>query len=350
MQDTHARSDTAVEPTKPAALPVPAWLTYDSRSGSTSLSAFLSGFDGRIWVTPEIGFDAMLRRTGDCGAAALGAMADESVAAGDWRNLGLDRAAIGAVARRVAAEEPSGDVRRAFATALLAEAAAVRGIHGVTRVLVKNGSHLRWIPRLRQVFGPDTRIVFLVRDPRAVAESKLRTVRPYRPWETFAWGGALHCAWRWRDYARQAAVAAAMPATTLTVRFEDFAQDRETHCLRIARHLGLSGEVGDVRARDYRIPDREQAIHFRAAAGRFETAALDEWRGRLGARERAVIEWMCREEMRALGYEAPSAPMHRLALPCTVEAARTAWGVARHTVLTWHHRKDLAAGGPPDDS
>ena len=25
-----------------------------------------------------------------------------------------------------------------------------------------------------------------------------RTRRPYRPWETFAWGGAIHAAVRWR--------------------------------------------------------------------------------------------------------------------------------------------------------
>lgn len=355
MQESHARSATAADAPTTDALPVPSWLTYDSRSGSTTLSRRLDALHPALWVTPEIGFDSVVAWRGPCGADALPAIAQASVAAGDWLNLGLAADALAdavRAAQRAAAGAP--DARAVLVRTLLARAAAARGRTGATHVLVKNGTHLRAVDAFRAVFGDATRMVFLARDPRAVAESKLRTRRPYHPWETFAWGGAIHAAVRWNDYALRATDAAARWPGMLVVRFEDFAAAPADVEAGILAHLGLAPAGGTpgtaARAGSYAIPAREAAIHGRAASGALDAASLDEWRTRLGARKRLVIERLCREGMRRLGYGAPPAGHARLALPFALEGARTAWGIARHAALArWHRWRGTSAAGRGGD-
>lgn len=109
MQESPARSATAADAPTTDALPVPSWLTYDSRSGSTTLSRRLDGLHRGLWVTPEIGFDTVVAWKGAAGADALPAIAQASAAAGDWVNLGLAPDVIAAAVRaaqRTAAGAP----------------------------------------------------------------------------------------------------------------------------------------------------------------------------------------------------------------------------------------------------
>ena len=329
-----------------AAAPSIAWLTYDSRSGSTSLSRRLNETDGRLWVTPEIGFDTVIRWEGDRGPGALAAMAAASASAGDWVNLGLDACGIDdAVAE--AAAVPGADRRAALVEALLVRAARARGAEAATHFLVKNGTHLRIVPQLREAFGGSARMVFLARDPRAVAESKLRTRRPYRPWETFAWGGALHAAVRWRNYARLAQAASAGWPGMLMVRFEDFAHDPAAGSRTILAHLGLDAAHATA-PRAYAVPGAERGIHARAAAGRFDAASLEEWRSRLPSDAQAVVERVCAGEMRALGYAGGRGTALSAALPFAREGLRSGIGIARHVALGWWHRNDPMPQGDAD--
>jgi hypothetical protein len=335
-----------------AGLPVVGWLTYDSRSGSTALARRLDGLDERLWVTPEIGFDTVIGWSGRTDGSALPEMARRSMDAGDWINLGLDAPSIDEALRH-AGHAASGrrDARSLLVRTLLMHSARKHGRQGVSHVLVKNGSHLRLTQSIRTTFGDSTRMIFLARDPRAVAESKLRTRRPYHPWETFAWGGCIHAAIRWKAYAR-AAIAMSREWNGLKVlRFEDYARSADTAGELLLGHLGLHPPHVPARARDgYAVPKKEEPIHKRAHDA-LDATLLDRWRESLDVGQRLVIERICRKEMAALGYAAERVAALRLALPLARESMRTAMGVTRHAILAQvRTRQDVASRGQVIDA
>lgn len=317
-----------------ARLPEVSWLTYDSRSGSTALARRLDGMDTRLWVTPEIGFDTVIAWKGPKDASAFPEMAGKSISSGDWINLGLDDSSLRRALRDARAVAPdSHDARSVLVRTLLSHSAMIHGRPGVSHVLVKNGTHLRLARSIREAFGDSTRMIFLARDPRAVAESKLRTLRPYHPWETFAWGGSIHAAVRWKAYARAAIDASSAWDGLRVLRFEDYATREDAAGTSLLAHIGVHApHVPSRSAHGYAVPAREAPIHARAGDA-LDAAGLDRWQGALDVGQCRVIERICRKEMRMLGYGSDRTPAVRLVLPFAREALRTAMGIARHSVM-----------------
>lgn len=199
-------------------------------------------------------------------------------------------------------------------------------------VVIKNGSHARLAAEIHTALGKRVRFIFLVRDPRSVVASKLRTRRPYAPWEVMAWGGSLIAAFRWRSYARNIARARSMGAEVLEVRYEDLIKDSIGVIRAIAQFCGCTVREVAQSPATYQVPPTERGIHALASA-EITTSRVSEWTSALAARDRRIVEAMCGTEMTARGY-APTTDerVMKRALICASAIPRSAWLVLTHVV------------------
>ena len=91
----------------------------------------------------------------------------------------------------------------------------------ITQIIIKKGHHAWCIDDIRKTF-PGSTFICLSRDPRAVYESKKRTVRPYRPWEKMGWAGVTVTTLRWLQY-EKALCKIAKTDAAIQVKYEDLA-------------------------------------------------------------------------------------------------------------------------------
>lgn len=163
-----------------------------------------------------------------------------------------------------------------------------------TRVVVDSSKWPSYGRVLEMVDGLDVRVVHLVRDPRAVAHSWLRRkALPDRdpPEELFrrpadsslrwnAWNVAAELYWR-RD-----------PRRCYLLRYEDFVDRPRTSVRAILEWIGEGGaELPFVseHAVELGVTHTVSGNPMRLSSGRTEVAPDDEWRVRMGARDRALV-------------------------------------------------------------
>ena len=268
------------------------FLVYDSRSGSTLLSREIAAWFPEVYVTPEIRFDSLFRRskrwwrgTGPEGVRAL--LARDRV----LQKLELDSADA---TRLIAGTHGTRDLVEALVTML-----SKRDGHGSpAKVIIKSGLHLRVWPQIVAAV-PEASFIYMVRDPRAVIASKLATERPYHPGQRMAWAGAFVAALQWRWYCRLAR-RLGEHAPLLRVAYEDL----------LARHADVLGSISGFLASplgaggaDYRVPAAERAIHARVMSAGLDGERAEAWRKELAAGDQAVIELACGSEMQRFGYQ-----------------------------------------------
>jgi hypothetical protein len=151
---------------------------------------------------------------------------------------------------------------------------------------------------------PQARFIHVVRDPRAVVDSLIRSNVHY--------SNAYYAARRWlRDTGAGRALQAAYPRDVLEVRYEDLVSAPEPVLRRVCGFLGLpysenmlaysgaglseySAGFGQIHAllNESPRPDRREA-----------------WRRSLSARDTALVEAVCREQLGLFGYAAET-PAH----------------------------------------
>ena len=166
----------------------------------------------------------------------------------------------------------------------------------------KTPNHLLWWrPILRAL--PGLRIVATVRGPHAVVASTLAA-----PWLTKVvhprWGADSYVAIaeRWRaEQQIVLAMAEALGAQCLVLRYEDVVADPARARQAISRHLGVRGTMpleevaGPVIAHPWETWKAD-------ALGDIHTDRVSTWRGELGTRRSRVISSVCGRPMRALDY------------------------------------------------
>jgi hypothetical protein len=267
-------------------------LVYVNRSGSTLLSRLISERFGDVHVFPELAFP--LQMLSGPPQADLG-----DLVAGDPRSeaIGLD----GHTLREICARHAP-----ASAAAFLADlATAARGWRAPATIVFKLES-LLYVHRELATAFPGLGMIHIVRDPRAVANSMLRTPVPEKPGFDMARGSAVFAARHWRDYQRLAAkVAGSLPMTT--IRYEELESDPEGILGGLAEPLGVANAEPSVAA-PYRVAALDAALHpniFRP----FQPGRLEAWRTELPRGASAVIESICATEMDQLGYRRDHAPM-----------------------------------------
>lgn len=301
-------------------------MVYDSRSGSTLLSRKLSESLKDVAVTPEIGFDSLLKQSRTSFSLEQArAVVRELYASGDFRNIGVEPLVL--EVKLSAIPEPISKADLIGLTLILWQEAS--GMAG-SNIIVKNGTHALYWREISMAMKESARFIFVYRDPRAVINSKLRTLRPYHGHEVMAWGGSLLAALRWRRYSSIMRMAAKAGLEVLEVKYEFLLPFTEREVTRVAEFLDteamLVKEVGN-----YVIPEAERNIHTLVSAGEIKTERGEAWMHELSVFDRNVIESLCMSEMSSRGY----APVDRhgkvFATLCIIAALPgTLLKVARH--------------------
>jgi len=196
-------------------------------------------------------------------------------------------------------------------TALLAllEACALARPHGPAQLwLEKTPKHVRSLPVLLAAFGPATRAVILLRDPRATfASHKAR-------WGRAGARSARRFAHRWAEVDALARRLTAERADVLVLRYEDLVADTEASMRTLAAHVGIAFEsalLQPTRRGQKWAGNSSYAESRQGVSG----ASLERWRQSLTPEEIATLEQALGPRLAERGY-APSpaaraAPLRR---------------------------------------
>lgn len=296
---------------------------YVNRSGSTLFSRMLSDHAGDVFVFPELGFPLTLLIERDAGrrvageALAVLIRADPRSAAIGVANADWDR---------IVAGHSSDDVQ-----ALLVDIATAAMRRPPAAIVIKLESLAYLTDAIRRAFA-DTAFFHVIRDPRAVVGSMLRTPVPEKPGFDMARGSIVYAARHWCAYiARVRRIACAQ--RVIEIRYEALRSSQDpVRQAATALGMGPAANRGDTDAR-YRTAPIDAALHGRIH-GQFDADRLTGWREELSPAAIRTIEAICWDEMIATGY-APLFPRsHRFGV--TLLAARLSHGRAmiRHVVVT----------------
>jgi hypothetical protein len=185
-----------------------------------------------------------------------------------------------------------GDYDPSFPTFFTALLSAYAVSTGKSRIGEKTPDHYEHLATLLSWF-PEARIIFLLRDPRAVIASYLRVRRPWAQGVNAytlseRWQSHLSHLYRWRDDPR-----------VRVVRYESLVRDPETELGGILNFAGLSDETTTILAR--RPVERFATGSFVANAP-VSDANVEAWRTRLSPRQIATAEGVLGPDMVNLDY------------------------------------------------
>jgi hypothetical protein len=166
----------------------------------------------------------------------------------------------------------------------------------------KTPRHLRVVPELLRIFGPETRVLALVRDPRAVMASR-RT-----RFERIGAGNVRHFAQRWAYADALVRRCQARFPAFLAIRYEDLVADAEAVMRRAADHLGIAWDPVLVQPTRSGEEWRGNSSFGRGTQSGVSREYLDRWRKELVPEDVARLELLLRDRMRAWGYEPLSRP------------------------------------------
>ena len=318
----------------------PVFIVGMPRSGTTLLRALLSAHS-RIMITPETHLLMWAKP-----AHRRNRRADERAFRELWsryrdgfrfRDLGLDP---DRVERRVLADHDFGvdHLLRVLGTEYAAS-------HGKARWGEKTPRHYLYLDALLDWF-PRSRVLLVLRDPRAVVASTLRT-----PWDSpkrdrFLADRRLQTVFdrsmEWRQVASRYRRRWRADPRVLLVSYEELVQGVEPVLKTICDHLGERFESGMLTGRTPRPVRPEHARfqgrfrnwrveHQERASGPITEDRIHAWDRELEPREVLLIEHVCREEMRRHGYPVPPPPpiARRAGLNAALLLRRARWKARR---------------------
>jgi len=171
--------------------------------------------------------------------------------------------------------------------------------HGKTRWGEKTPGNLFHAPTIVEMF-PDAMFVYMVRDPRAGTSSMRNT-------SIFGKDIVINTLNRrhFMTVGLRLLEKHVDEQKRLVLRYEDLVTDPERSLQGVCDFLGISFEHGMldfyVDASDFM--KARASSDFNAAATRpIDSSRVDSWREQMSAREVAVVEALCRDEMRRFGY------------------------------------------------
>jgi hypothetical protein len=306
----------------------PIFIVGANRSGTTLLRLILNAHS-RIAIPDElIYFDSYLAgvpieqwRHPDLDAEAYAAFVDHFLTETCIPLDGLDFTALRA---RILSDGPH-DFRRPYQCALEAWAQH----HGKTRWGEKTPGNLFFADIIHDMF-PDAQFIYMVRDPRAGVASMQNV--------SFFPQDVVFNALSRRKHATdgRALLLRHVPdEQRMTLRYEDLVRDPEHTVRTVCNYLDEPFEPGMLhfhREADRYMNDEAASAYNASATRPISDEHIDRWRDRLDADEIALVETVCREEIRAFDY-----PVTDEALPWSrrlelaIKKAYWAW-------QTWRHR------------
>jgi len=269
----------------------PVFIVGLPRSGTTLLASILAAHPA-FAVSPETHFlNRWLPtfRTDLPGVAAVQELLDRFCGFERFPQLGLDPAVLRDRATGERVEAP-----RALFTLLLDE---VRRERGRARIVEKTPDHDQHVETLLSWY-PDCRVVWMVRDPRAVLASTRKV-----PWTALTHPRPL--AGRWRASVRRLE-ALSRDGRVTSVRYESLVADPEREARRLCALLHeefrtemLAGE----RPRHYATVIHEWGrSHLERARGPIDEASVEKWRQELTQDDIGLLEILCGRALTRWGY------------------------------------------------
>jgi len=274
------------------------FMVYDSRSGSTFLSKLISQQLLNTAVTPEIGFEEILKRSNQTlNGHKWSKVLRRIVKNHDMRNADCSFNNLIELYEKQTAKLLPEEVFIAVTDQCLKN-------YKSRFIIIKNGRHIKYLSELSRLLGDQAKIIYITRDPRAVISSKLLTKRPYYPYEVMAWGGALFAAMQWKRYDRYITVAKKNEAANiLEVSYEDLISSQDSVLTKIAAFIGTTLKHKDIVEQNiYPIPEKEKDIH-RLASSKAVSARTNAWQQEITSYQVKQIESILYKVITQRGYQ-----------------------------------------------
>lgn len=268
----------------------PIFIVGVPRSGTTLLAAMLNAHP-RIAISPETFFlewalrlpHADLSRDAD-----FGDFWRDYTRSGPFAHLRLDGEELRQRFRRCDSHT--------FADLLAVILEGYAESRGKPRCGEKTPRHYLYVDTILEWF-PGARVVFVVRDPRAVAASLLLV-----PWAS---DDAEEHGWRWKRSMELLARFEADPRVIAT-RYEDLVSHPTAELLRLCSHIDEPFEDGMLEFAAEAAALVAGESHKQNVLRPLDVDSLHKWERQLSARQTAAIEHIAADGMAARGY-APSA-------------------------------------------
>ena len=215
-----------------------ALIISESRSGSTLLSKQINDNLLGVMVPPEIRLDLLMRKSNAWFVSSSVEKIHRLITS--KRSLDHLKLTESELTALIGSAKDDGNIGTLVMAILSAWAQRqTNEKQHVKFLVVKKGvTHLK-IWKQVQAHCPHAVLVFLIRDPRAVINSKLNASRVYHPFETLGWSGPALLALRWCWHISKTRQAAKkMPCTT--VRYEDLIADQS----KVLKQLAEFFDVG----------------------------------------------------------------------------------------------------------
>jgi len=312
VRERLAPPDAAVAPLPPRAI----FVVGMPRSGTTLLTRLLDGHP-QLFVMRHETHASRCVGAADPAAALLAG----SAYGRRGPQLAEDRAFFEALLRARLAAGPA-DLATLLAGIAGTEFAWRGAPQGCEAWVEKTPNHVRHVPELLAAFGPGTRCIGMVRDPRAVAASRRerfhRTSRSH----------ARHTARRWATVDALTREYLARDRRFLCVTYESLVSDVETVMRRVAQHLHLRWD--DALLRPTHAGSAWDGNSSFGGAGRgVNTDSIARWRDELSLREVAQCEASLLPRMLAWGYQPATAVRRGPRLERALVELAAAWHVRR---------------------
>lgn len=272
------------------------FLSYVSRSGSTMLASELAAHSDEVLVVPESRLLEVLIAEGDEKLKRLDfarlndlIMLDHQIA-----NLGISMDDLRALCARSV-----GKGILYIMESISAMMAEMRGIRPKL-IVIKLGSLIFLHKQLEKIF-PDCGYLHVVRDPRAVVNSMVRSNRPYFPEEKMGRGDALYIAGHWNYFLNVVDKVQALGGRVYTVRYEDLIADLDATLMKLCRNYEVKYSSNKILGL-YEVPEIERSIHSLVGNKPVKERSVS-WRAELKGWQIAAVELYCSRHMKMYGYE-----------------------------------------------
>lgn len=281
-----------------------AMICYVNRSGSTLLSRLLSDWFEEAFVFPEVSFLLHILVDRSRGKILSGQTLFDAVVSDPRIDaLGLDHEAL----RSICNQSSSDNIPKFLVRLATASACGKR-----FRVIVFKFETLIYLyDDVIQVF-PNIKIIHLVRDPRAVVNSMLRSNIPEKPGFNMARNSVVFSSKHWRHYVQKMSLIE-QERPVLTIQYESIGQNNDDILIELENYLSVPAAASGYSGKRYHVSKIDKTLHAHV----FESF-MDErtygWKTELPMRSLALVETLCKEGMRRFHYAAVADAPSRLAM------------------------------------
>ncbi len=178
---------------------------------------------------------------------------------------------------------------------------------------IKKGSYIFYWRSIRALF-PEAKFVCLIRDGRAVFNSKKKSIysKTGEPFEK----SPVHAAVKWKNKIHEIRkLEEELPDNTLVVLYEDIMKDYDQMLAKISEFLGASRNA---QYHMYALPDKYSNLHPHIDSPP-KLEHINKWENELCDNEIVAFETIAHQELQKNGYRLKSNKIERLTIRCRLQ-------------------------------